>query len=130
VSKPRSTAILDGPKLLSELAVTLHPVKFLPLGAPRYVLLPSNQAYLIVKAGVYNGQARKGRVYKIWEVDSRSTTLIPDPSYWDDRACIRFHTDQTQIPTKIQRQRQADLWDQMLTSQPQLRGWERKRAIP
>ena len=130
-----NSSYIRGAELLAELhrfcSRTVTPaVKTLLLGVNQYHPLPANQVLLMVKAGVFEGQVYKGRVYKIREIDPRASSLVKDTHYLDDRAVIRFHTDQTQIPVGWQNKRKADLWNDMLTRNPQPQSWVPVNATP
>ena len=114
---------ISGAELLRALATTLHHVKWLQDGEPLRV--PPAIALAIAKNGVYEGKVRGPRVYAIRSVDDRRISAAP--SYWDDRAVIRFHTDQVaSCPCHVREKHQSDLWDQMLQRVPPPRAWDRQ----
>jgi len=88
VSLHKSHRIITGEPLYQALIITAHPVKWLSPGRPDLDIHPQVAAAL-VKAGVYEGKARPGRVYYIREVDPRPKP-VADPRFWEGRGCIRW----------------------------------------
>lgn len=86
-------------------------VKVLKLKTQNFVHLLAEEALLLAKERIYEGVVWQGRVFKMREVDN---ALTPNPAYWDDRACIKYHDDgSTMIPKKIKDAMRAAHWDNM-----------------
>ncbi len=75
-------------------------------------------ALAMISYGEYEGKASPTRVYFIREIFTRADPL-DDAHFWDDRAVIRYATDQTAcVPSKIKSRRAA-----MLLRDPRPLSW-------
>ena len=73
----------------------------------------------------YEGVLRKGKFRFIREIKPPRSNPKLDEHYWDDRAVIRFHTDQTAcVPFKIKQKARGDVWDRMLQRSPIPQSWK------
>ena len=116
MSLNKSHKILRGDDLIAALSITLTEVKWYRDGQPDRSVSPQI-ALALVKSGIYIGKARTGRVFYIREVDPRPVP-VRDDSYWDGRAVIRYHVDQTSRSSGQQTKRLAAMWDDSLKNNP------------
>jgi hypothetical protein len=91
------------------------------------LMLPAD-ALRLMRGGSYVGRvASSGRLRQIDEIDGRLFPVIP--AHWQNRAVIRFHPDQRDLPAPVKNRERAGLWDRMLQLDPPPRSW-RKREVP
>ncbi len=112
----RNRKILRAIDLVIALSETKEPVRLRNFVSDNNKEMSPNDVlrFVLLAPYKYEGEARPGRVYWI-----RATTGVPtelDSSHWEDRACIRFHSDSSQARTKDKRV--AEMWTRLAITPP------------
>ena len=89
------------------LAKTKVPVKWLCAERQEHIIAPA-VAVALARSGVYEGKARKGRVYYIREIDNRPQPLL-DETYWEGRP---IYPGKSPSPSR----HTVDVWDKFFSA--------------
>ena len=114
----QKTHLIRSEALFHALSVTTNSVKWIVQNSLVGVVSAA-RALVIAKSGNYAGKVRGGKLVAIVGEGTR-TVSERDDSFWDDRACIRWHdADGPNSPTsKVKQKILCDVWDRALASPP------------
>lgn len=111
--------MVSGEELLHCLLAAGGQVKVLAFAGEVVGTFPVDVAFCIARSAEFQGRVHSdGRVSFIRALRPPTPQPEADSTHWDGRACIRFHPDQTTVPSYIQDKRVADIWARILMAPP------------